>query len=109
MKQAAVRNPWQLAGTAFGSGKTEFLRILLKRLELNESRMSLPQSARSRVASFFGQPDRMKVELAYHEARMGQYELRMTIGEDVTPWLDPQALEIYLCIEYPDLFRLRPQ
>jgi len=90
--------PWVTVASCFHPDSRQLLGLLIPRLMVNGVEL--------RNKPTFGDPLGSKPRLFVQHSSVGpgEYQLKFTLDGVDTPWLAPQAMTVYLSVEYPKLF-----
>jgi len=93
-----VARPWVTVASCFHPDSRQLLGLLIPRLMVNGDELRNKPT----LSDPLGTKPRLYVQ--HSSVGPGQYHLLFTLDGVDTPWLAPDAMCVYLSVEYPNLF-----
>jgi len=90
---------WQPLYAAFPGDTAQVLRHLLPNALVNATAVMNQPSANDPLGS------KPKLVVKYRPSLSGAPKLQFEVFDVVTPELEPEAMELYLYVEWPEIFR----
>lgn len=90
--------PWVTVASCFHPDSRQLLGLLIPRLMVNGVELHNKPTRSDPLGT------KARLFVQHSSIGPGEYHLKFTLDGVDTPWLDPQAIAVYLSVEYPTLF-----